>query len=78
MDPLLVLAPIVVSVVIALSRSETTRWLLYLVYCWWLVRKYGPEALNMRQSWPERFRPDLRTNHRENWAGNRRRSPINA
>ena len=45
MDLLLVLAPIVVSVVIALSRSETTRWLLYLVYCWWLVTQYSPEAL---------------------------------
>jgi hypothetical protein len=58
MDLLLVLAPIVVSVVIALSRSETTRWLLYLVYCWWLVRKYGPEALNnaavMARAFPSR------------------------
>ena len=58
MDLLLVLAPIVVSVVIALSRSETTRWLLYLVYCWWLVtevRPGGPEtAALMARAFPSR------------------------
>jgi hypothetical protein len=45
MDLVVVLIPVLISNVAALSRSETIRWLLYLVFCWLPARKHGPEAL---------------------------------
>jgi hypothetical protein len=62
MDLWVVLLPVLVPAAVALSRTETIRWLLYLIYCWWLVRRHGPAALKdaavMAQAFPHRAQPE--------------------